>query len=313
MFDSLILFIPFLLIILFVIAVLFLFRKKYVWSTCLLLIAFFINYITETFAVNVFPSVNNDTHQISVMTFNVHGSSKEYKANYPRIAQLVMMQDCDIVLLNEFEGYYNKCAYYLDSLLSTKYDYSTYIEGIPQDNVFYSKYPIRLSDKKGSTYDKEQKPIYIIDFEGICINLIPIHLRSNNYYDSDKPLNVSKIQSIKDVHKYWLALNRGYKERRSQADAIVSDLINNSNLFILGDFNDVGGSYAIRKMKNLGLQDAWWKGGFGLGGTRSVLDIPFRIDHILYGKCFELIDVNVVETDGLSDHNALMARFKIVE
>lgn len=53
------------------------------------------------------------------------------------------------------------------------------------------------------------------------------------------------------------------------------------------------------------------KGGFGLGGTRKVLGFPFRIDHILYGVGFELKNVKRLQSNGISDHDAIVASFDI--
>ena len=68
---------------------------------------------------------------------------------------------------------------------------------------------------------------------------------------------------------------------------------------------------SFRAFEAMGLKDAWWKGGFDLGGTRKVFGFPFRIDHIMYGYSFQLYGVKVVDTGGLSDHDAMVAKFSI--
>ena len=68
---------------------------------------------------------------------------------------------------------------------------------------------------------------------------------------------------------------------------------------------------SFRAFKAMGLKDAWWKGGFDLGGTRKVFGFPFRIDHIMYGDSFQLYGVKVVDIGGLSDHDSMVAKFSI--
>ena len=82
-------------------------------------------------------------------------------------------------------------------------------------------------------------------------------------------------------------------------------------LIVMGDMNDVSGSTPINRIKKAGLKDAWWEGGCGYGATFHGKGLRLRIDHILYDyKGLELVGVKVIGND-LSDHNALIARFRI--
>ena len=78
----------------------------------------------------------------------------------------------------------------------------------------------------------------------------------------------------------------------------------------MGDFNDVGGSGCIRQLESIGLKDAWWEGGIGYGATIHH-PLPYRIDHILYSGGLELRKVKVINSDSMSDHDALYAEFCI--
>ena len=80
---------------------------------------------------------------------------------------------------------------------------------------------------------------------------------------------------------------------------------------VMGDMNDVSGSYTINRIKEAGLKDAWWEGGGGYGATFHGKGLRLRIDHILYDyKELELTGVRVIDNN-LSDHNALMASFRV--
>ena len=73
---------------------------------------------------------------------------------------------------------------------------------------------------------------------------------------------------------------------------------------------DVGGSPALRAFKAAGFQDAWWKGGMGYGATIQYL-LPYRIDHIMYNDKLTLKSIRKIDAKGLSDHDALVAEFRI--
>lgn len=85
-----------------------------------------------------------------------------------------------------------------------------------------------------------------------------------------------------------------------------------SPILLMGDFNDVGGSKAVRTLECSGFRDAWWKGGLGYGATIHK-PLPYRIDHIMYSEQFKLQKIEVVSSEGLSDHDALYAEFLLPE
>lgn len=126
-------------------------------------------------------------------------------------------------------------------------------------------------------------------------------------------MEVDSVTTKSDVKRYLQTIEKGYRSRRKDVDSLALQLadMDMSHMIALGDLNDIGGSYTIQAFEAMGLKDAWWSGGFGMGGTRKVLGLRFRIDHILYGKGFGLKDVKLVNADGLSDHDAMVGRFVI--
>ena len=56
------------------------------------------------------------------------------------------------------------------------------------------------------------------------------------------------------------------------------------------------------------MKDAWWHGGFGYGATIHK-PLPYRIDHILYSTDITLNGIKIMEKNGLSDHDGLIADF----
>ena len=78
----------------------------------------------------------------------------------------------------------------------------------------------------------------------------------------------------------------------------------------MGDFNDVGGSKALRTLENAGLRDAWWEGGLGYGATIHK-PLPYRIDHFMYSSELNIRNIKVISSNGLSDHDALYVEIEI--
>lgn len=97
--------------------------------------------------------------------------------------------------------------------------------------------------------------------------------------------------------------------RREQARLITGDMTDAPTL-VMGDLNDVAGSPCMRVLEDAGLKDAWWERGFGYGATIHE-PIPYRIDHVMYSKEMKLRGIRKVDNNGLSDHDALVADFKI--
>jgi len=79
----------------------------------------------------------------------------------------------------------------------------------------------------------------------------------------------------------------------------------------MGDMNDFSVSAPMDSLRDAGMKNAWWEGGFGYGATFKQGWMRLRIDHIYYNDQLELRNIKVVETD-LSDHNMLVADFSLV-
>ena len=98
-----------------------------------------------------------------------------------------------------------------------------------------------------------------------------------------------------------------YNERAKAAKIISADILSQTMpVLVMGDFNDVGGSSAIKLLEKAGLKDAWWEGGFGYGATIHK-PLSYRIDHIMYSSGLKLRKVEVASSEDLSDHDALYA------
>lgn len=278
---------------------------------CLLLAALLLNLYGESFPLNVRSAVNR--HKVldgglAFTTFNIHSSGDDFVDNYEKVVSQLISSGSDVVLLNECQSMNGKVSHVFDSLMRMTFQFTT-CEGDYHDNAFYSKYPIVSSESVQAGHGNSF-PTICIDVGGDVVRIIGCHMNSNNYVDSQTRLSPENIRTKESAKLYWETLKKGSQMRIAEADSIRRSITDASGVIILGDMNDVGGSSPLRKLQSMGLKDAWWMGGIGLGGTRSVLFYPFRIDHILYGRDFELMDVSLTD-QGLSDHKQLTARFKI--
>lgn len=281
---------------------------------CIFVAAAILNLYGESFPLNIIRIINSHRtfgDEITVSTFNINSSGDDFQENYEKIVSQLESTGSSVVLINECQSMSNKVKHSFDSLMRMYYQYTTFDGNYYRDNVFYSKNPISSIDII-KTGHGNYFPIISVDVGGYYVNMVGCHMNSNNYVDPQTRLSPEEIRTKEAAKLYWQTLCNGSRRRMTEADSICSAISDSSNLIVLGDMNDVSGSYPLRKLKSLGLKDAWWKLGVGLGGTRSVLFYPFRIDHILYGNNFKLIDVFLTD-QGLSDHKQLTARFKIKE
>ena len=263
-------------------------------SGLLLCIIVALNAYTECFA---FGCVNKDTKSdIKVMCFNVHLLNDSSEARACCISNIIVEEDPDFVFLTEYYGSSS------DSLLNAMLaHYPYYDKSNRWDNncgdVFFSRWQIDVIENKkprlsyGSMYRVQ------LSHEKDTLAIYCCHLSSNL-------LDFSPNK--------WDALQKGYEERAKEADILHDALAREPYpAIVMGDMNDISGSYTIRRIEAAGLADAWWKGGFGYGATYHDHGLRLRLDHILYDEeRLTLSDVKVIDTDA-SDHNALVGGFRI--
>lgn len=304
---------PLLILILLLLAVVLACFKRWKWAVGVLVVAFIVNWYGEVFALHPLGGCSSETgERLKVMTFNVHGPGEDFDKRIVGITELIREENPDVVFLCEIFTPYKHYDEQLDSILKRTFPYSTYEGQTQWGNAFYSKHSIESVQVLSITIGK-CLPLASISFNGKSMSLLGCHLSSNNYVDAKTKLEVDDISTRGEAKQYFVTLEKGYRSRRLDMDSLALQLtaVDKSHLIALGDMNDIGGSYTIRAFEAMGLKDAWWKGGFGLGGTRKVFGFPFRIDHIMYGDGLRLYGVKDVDTNGLSDHDAVVAKFGI--
>ncbi len=260
-------------------------NKKWVWTVLILSLFVATNYVTKTIPVNLIITGEENNNDLKVLSYNVCCLDSLYPKNEIKIAQQILAEDPDVIYLCEFALFRNRS---LDSLLVKNAYLKYYKRGT--NCVFYSKYEI---DSIKSIITKNLKRRYSlnamvhVDVNGKRLTIIGCHLSSSHH-----------------------GLTEGYERRQKEADALYEIIEEESGpVIVLGDMNDISGSYTIRRIQETGLSDAWWEGGLGYGSTFHNKWLRLRLDHILYKDSkLDLQYVKVIDSD-LSDHNALVAGF----
>lgn len=221
-----------------------------------------------------------------------------------------MDEEPDIVFLAEdFDGVRKE----LDSLMRMHYPYTTILDD-KQGHYFYSVHPIDTTYRVKVSKDHLSR-IYpaVFDVFGSKVKVYGVHLESNNYTESHEYFSPDSIEDASQINDYLGNITRASDIRCVEADSLIAGYgCAAYPTLIVGDFNDVCGSPVMRKLESVGLKDAWWKCGIGYGAT-IYYPMPYRIDHVMYDEGLELLNVKKISANGLSDHDALVARFKIVK
>ena len=233
---------------------------------------------------------------IRVLSYNVHSEAEGFGASASEMADVILEARPDFVYLTE---YYEKTDETLQEALEQQYPYVNrkHRWGANDGDAFFSTWEI------DSVYRFSLPGHYSAIFrvqihkETDTLAVYCCHLSSNN---------------LKMEEGRWASLQKGRKLRAEEADAIVEALQQELYpVIVMGDMNDVSGSYALRRLESAGLNDAWWKGGLGYGSTYSEDLLKLRIDHILYDKKkLKLQFVDAIGYYKYSDHIAVLADFK---
>lgn len=244
----------------------------------------------------------NTENQYRVLTWNICGAKIKNEEKQIKIAELIMAQEADFVLLNEF--CLDSCLV-IDSLLNSYYTFrnDANARNLVGD-VFYSIKPLVESEK----YEGIPNIIFSklnIETSNLCI--IGCHLTGNNH---EGQIEIYDTDSLRKVKTFWRHYLNAQKKRQEAAGIIKKTILESQMpMIVMGDMNDFNHSAPMDSLKDAGMRNAWWEGGFGYGATYHEGWLRLRIDHIYYNEKLKLKGVKVVETD-LSDHNILVADFE---
>ena len=282
---------PFLLVLLVLGSLICFCAKKWKIGFILLFISVLLNQTARVFAYHSFRRESKG--EFKVFSFNVNSPGDSYDQSEQQVLSLIRDEDPDFVFLAELGMKGNS----LHNSLKQLFPYTNAPNGIRDDQLepIYSKWPI-------DTIEVLSLPHYYHSIYRVQINngidslcVYCCHLTSNLVLQSK-----NKLQSIRE----------GYKRRAIEVDSIKEQLGREQfPVIVMGDFNDVSGSYTLRTIEKAGMRDAWWEKGFGYGTTYRDHGLRLRLDYILYeDTSLTLTEVKTIK-DNLSDHNAITATF----
>ena len=276
------------LLLLPILTIIFAVKKMWNWAAMTFFLFLATNYATQTIPFNLTLGKDSDKVDLKVLCYNVRCLNSSYPDNEIKIARQILAEDPDVIYLCEFALYRNR---QLDSIMNSHSYNRSYISGT--NCVFYSKY--KMDSPKSIITDGTKRKhslnaMTYIDVNGTKITIIGCHLSSSHHH-----------------------ILEGYNRRQKEADTIY-DIIAKIPypVILVGDMNDISGSYTIRRIQNAGVVDAWWEKGCGYGTTFHNKLLKLRLDHILFQKeKINLKHIKVIDSD-LSDHNALFASFTFI-
>ena len=297
---------PWLLLVLLTISLVLLLYKKWFTALLLLIICISLNWYFECIPFRLWALRDQQVKRsLKVMSFNINGTDKDIINRADRIVKIINEKNPDIVFLAEF---YEDDLNVLDTLLRKSFPYSTCVGGF--FHYFYSKYPLGLMSKLNSCANGSGVFKCKVSIYNDSITLYGCHLASNNYTVNKEYITPDSINSCKKLKTYLKDIERASFLRGKEASVLVDDMPLSLPILVMGDFNDVGGAKSIRLLEKKGLKDAWWKGGCSYGATIHN-PLPYRIDHIMFSEKMHLNKIEIVSSDGLSDHDALYAEFSL--
>lgn len=284
-------------------------HRKVRWSFLCLGMLITLNVLYKVFAINIYTPCCKD-QTISILSFNINGSVIHSQQELANLALCITTQNADVVFLAED---FQVISESLDSIMSLHYSYSNYHQAtLYGGHYFYSKYPLGAVEHLEIESNRFSYCYHCkLAYEGDSLNLFGMHMASNNYRGNEASIRPDDINGFQVFGKYLENIEVASLQRCEEAYKVRDIYIENSGpTIIMGDFNDVSGSKPLKILEEAGFKDAWWEGGFGYGATIHH-PLPYRIDHIMYNEGVELIDIQRVDSRELSDHDALVARFKV--
>lgn len=247
--------------------------------------------------------------------FNIYGD-EDFEGDNPTL-EYILNADADIILMQEADGIETEKV---DSLQRCKLEQAYPHHDITHRGMaIYSKYPFSVVPIK--VHDKAQLDLCRYDVTlpsyGRKITIFNVHMQSIGLTPVDKQL-YKKMTSggtptdTERIRKGLLSkLAAAFRSRANQADDIRRALNSvGGDVILVGDFNDVPGSYACQRVKGDDMTDAYRQSGFGPAITYHADRFYFRIDHMFYRGDLEAIRSECGDCS-TSDHYPLVTTFKL--
>lgn len=280
--------------------------------------------IIENFPVNfgsgkVSPEEKADSWTLlSYNTYMFRDVDGRYPDGTNRTLSQIIAADADVVCLFE--------CYFVDT------DPKTHISQSQADTI-RSRYPYRVSDDVGQTILSKfpLRPLqvsptnsrgllrmiaYSVDIRGRRVALFLTHLQSMRM-DNDDIAMFSNVAGMKErpharaVKRQLIdKIEAASVQRAGQTEQLIRDIreFGGENVVVCGDFNDVPGSWPLRRLGDAGLKEVYPEVGLGYMRTYNRNRMYVRIDHVLYRGNMRAVSMRRGNVPS-SDHFPLLTTF----
>lgn len=247
--------------------------------------------------------------KLKVMTYNVMGMPSEQgtkgKIVYPAV-EYIKKSGADIVCLQEFPASHDE----LVRQLKPVYPYIKVVAfKSGMEVACLSKTRILSGERVDMISPGNGAGLFYVKYGEKKIPLIINHLESNKLSGNDKEIYESILEDpknrfVKSGSKHLLFKLADAASLRGPQAKIISSLVkklDNPHTIVCGDFNDTSLSYTHRVIAD-GLQDTYREAAFGPGATYHAHFMYVRIDHILVGQGYRVLNCKIDNTIDASDH-----------
>ncbi len=183
--------------------------------------------------------------------------------------------------------------------------------------VIFSKHPIINKGQIHSTTSTTNSCIWIdVNVMGENYRVYNLHMESNKITrTAEKVIDDPNLQD-RETWSGIKSIIKRYKDnaavRIGHAERIRTHMVESPYPIILaGDFNDVPLSYLYRIIGH-GMKDSFMEKGRGVGTTFAGKIPALRIDYILAGKEFKVLEHKILKKE-YSDHYPVKAVFDLIE
>lgn len=267
---------------------------------------------------------NEEQRAFSVLTYNVfdfYDNQGEEPEWGNRSLSYILSTDADIVCLQEggsIAGLKHVGSSAQRDTLRHRYPFRVEAPANAGEMLF-SKFPAERIPTPQPEWGTGKYTAYRLEVEDHQLLLINCHLQSIGLSPDDKA--VYRELTDKDLKptrrelsqvKYDLLpkLSNAFRKRGEQVRHIKSfiDSIGAENVVLVGDFNDVAGSYAYRTIRKAGLKDAYAQCAFGPTITYNTSRFYFHIDQVFYKGDLRPVSITRGKTKS-SDHYPMLTTF----
>lgn len=282
--------------------------------------------VTDNFPLNL-PPGNLDAaereNSFTLLTYNLYQYEDQtglYPDDRNPSIQYIIDTDADVVCLQETSFFGTNETLHITGdqidTLSRRYPYI--LRNPVTDATLLSKYKATAL----RTISDQQKPgngyaAYAIEIKGRRVAVFNVHLASLGLTDSDKKLfrditNMKRHNVSRQAVKTELIdkISAAAVMRANETEDLLRDIskYGGENVVVCGDFNDVPGCWALRRLADAQLHEVYPAVGLLYMRTYSHNRFYFRIDHVLWRgnmKAFDMERGNV----RWSDHFPLLTTF----